>query len=227
MHIYQLATALLGLAIVDSMNPSAIAVTVGIIHSGPAKKKNRLALTYILGVMISYLSIGILILLGFQLFFEQISAFADTREAYYIQAMIGAIMFIWSWFPPQAKKQSEPTFLENVLREAGTLKMLLLGASITMAELITAVPYLGAIVLLQQADIYLGTKIALLIAYNGIMVLPPLMILLGYNFNRNRFDLWLAKRKAKSKDKPSDALQWVVGIIGFIILADAINFFMR
>jgi len=220
MHMAELIPVLCGLAITDSMNPSVIAVTLGIVLSG-AEKKNRLALAYILSVFITYLMIGILLTIGLQIFFHQISEFTNSKEANYIQAAIGAIMFIWSWIPPKEKKQSEYPFLAN----GGMLKMVLLGITVTIVELITAVPYLGAIVLLQQANIFFGVKIALLIPYNVIMILPPLMILFGYNLNKNRFELWLAKRKERKK-KTSEALQWIVGIIGFFLLADAVNFLM-
>jgi hypothetical protein len=56
----------------------------------------------------------------------------------------------------------------------------LLGVTVTTMELPTAVPYFGAIVLLTTADLSMARWLPLLVLYNVILVLPPVLLLVGH-----------------------------------------------
>jgi hypothetical protein len=218
-----LILALLSIALVDSINPSALFVTGYILTKAPPFVKFRAVFMYVAGIFCLYFTIGVLLTIGLSALLGIASGLLESRPIYILQALIGVVLFVWSWFPPKPESHTgrlKPTHF--------SLKaMFVLGIIITLVEFITALPYLAAIGLLQQADITLPTKLGMLAGYNTIFILPPLVLAAFYKLNRTRFERWLKERQAKRKGKSNDTMQWVVGIIGFMLLLNALGSLLR
>lgn len=210
-----LLAAVFGLALVDSINPSALLVTGLILTLAPQGQKISAICSYVAGVYAANFVFGLVLLLGLHTLVTALGDALDSKFSYMVQAVLGGIMLAWALFSKPSSSQHN-----RFIPKGFSFKLLFsLGVGVTLAEAITAFPYFGAIGLLQRADLALPIVVAILAVYNIIFVLPPLILAALYRFNRVRFDAWLQKRRRKTK--PSDTLQWIVGILGVLLLLDA------
>lgn len=92
-----------GLALLDTLSPTVIGVTLYLVLTDNKNLITRL-LTYLLTVVILYFSLGILMMLGLDYFIEAISNIFQSRWVLFI---IGAILFVGSYFI--RKRQIPPT----------------------------------------------------------------------------------------------------------------------
>lgn len=213
-----LLLAILGIALVDSINPSALLVTGYILVKAPAHRKLRTVLAYIAGIFCLYSIVGILLTFGFAALLHTAGTILESRPVYIVQALIGIGMLLWSFLPPKptsAPQRLKPTHF------AGR-SMFALGVAVTGVEFMTALPYVAAIGLLQQAELTLLAKLGILLGYNIIFIMPPLALAVVYKLNHTRVEKWFANREAAQK-KPNDTMQWVVGIIGAMLLLNALG----
>jgi hypothetical protein len=201
-----LFAGLAGLALLDSLNPSAIAVTV-LLMTQPRFAARAAA--YIGAVFATYLLLGVAILAGL----DAAWAYLDTRAAYVAQAILGAGLLGYALFAPQPKPK------EGVATGARSLAgVALLGVGITVAEFSTALPYLGALTLLADAKLPAAGVALALVAYNVVFVAPPValaaaFLLLGERV-RPRFEAFAAKLRAGARE----AMMWLMGAAGFLLL---------
>lgn len=134
--------ALAGLALVDSLNSSALAVALLLLtQERPAAKITA----YMAGVFVTYLSIAVLLMLGIGTLFTRLNDALFSPTAYGVQAAVGAALFIYSWVADPKKR---PRPLERVSGAMGGAALFLLAAAVTVMELSTALPLLGAVGLL-------------------------------------------------------------------------------
>ncbi|MFO7299241.1 MAG: GAP family protein [Actinomycetes bacterium] len=204
-----------GLAIVDSINPSAIVVALHLLDGQrPAPK----VLAYLAGVFSSYLALGVLLVLGFG---AAISRWRDalwSPPAYAVQLAIGVIMLVYAI---KADPRPGDGRLERLSGAKGFAALFALGIAVTVWEFSSAVPYFAATGILGYADLGLIVTLAILVGYNLIFVAPPLALLglhrrLGARSERLRERLQRAGR---------EAALWIIGIVGFHLALDALMFF--
>ena len=216
---YALASALLGLAIVDSINPSALLMTGYILMKAPQERRTRMVFAYVAGILGIYFALGVFLVLGLDALLTIAGPLGESQLLLYLQALLGSGMLVWSLMP------ARPRTASNRFRPKSFsyIAMLSLGAAITFAELITAFPYFAAAGLLQQATVTLELKLGLLAVYNLIFVAPPLIMLAIYKINESRVESWLVKRQERRNKEQTDSnLRWLVGIVGFMIGASAV-----
>lgn len=204
-----------GLALLDSLNPSALAVTVYLLLQG--KSYVVKVMTYISAVFFSYLGIGVLLMLGL----GSVWGYVDGSVAYAVQGVAGALLLGYALFAPdkpRGKKARAP-------RAVGLPAIFFLGVTITAVEFTTAFPYLGAIAVLTNAETGLGGWLPTLVAYNVVFILPPLLLVAIYRVfgarMRERFGRWRERFEGGSRG----TLLWMLGIVGFLLLADSLVFF--
>lgn len=209
--------SLLGLALLDSINPSALAVTIFLLLQGRSYVPR--VLTYVSAVFLSYLGIGVLLMLGLGSVWE----YVDGPAAYAVQGVAGALLLGYAVFAPSRKPRADTK--PRKPRSMGLAAIFLLGLTITVVEFSTAFPYLGALAILTNADLALGQWLTLLVGYNVVFVLPPLLLLAAYaafgDGVRDRLE-WLRER---FEGGSHEALLWILGIVGFFLLADSLAFF--
>ena len=165
--------SLLALALVDSINPSAIVVTLYLLgrQCEPAR-----VVVYVAAIFGTYLALGAMMVSGIDALLPSVRTLANSRFGFIVQSLIGLAMLVYAVRAP-ATARSAP----RVEPRAATYAALaLLGVTVTAMELPTAVPYFGAIALLTAADLPTAQWLPLLAVYNAIFVLPPLLLLAGH-----------------------------------------------
>lgn len=205
-----LLASLAGLAVVDSINPSAIAATLFLMTQPRFVPR---ALTYVAGVFATYLAFGLAGMLGLDLAWKQL----DSVVGHAIIAALGAALLVYALFAPDKPSDTGPSPRIARFAGAGLAPMAVLGATITIAEISTALPYVAALSLLAEADVGAPVWAGLLVAYNLIFVTPPLLIIGTYlavgERVRPRLERWEAKLRAGART----TLLWLMGAAGFML----------
>lgn len=205
-----------GLALLDSLNPSAIAITLYLLLSGPSFVPR--VVSYAAGIFSANLLLGAALMLGFGSVWD----FFDGSIAYGAQGVIGAALLGYALLAPgkprKEKKERRP-------RSLGLGAVFLMGVTITAVEFSTALPYLGAVAILTNAGLPVGEWLPVLAAYNLVFVAPPLLLMGAYRVFgarlRPAFERWTERLRGASRE----ALLWVVGLAGFLLLADSVRYF--
>jgi hypothetical protein len=179
----ELLPAIVGLAVVDSINPSALLATVALLLRG--RRARPLVAVYLVAVLTTYFATGVVLILGFGL---TPWAVIESDAAYLAQGVLGAAMLAYALAAPGRRRQRgspEPARLPTATRPVAVFAV---GMAIVL-ELPTALPYLGAVGAVTRADVTLG---------------------------RLRDRLGGAAR---------EGFLWLLGLIGFCLLADALGHF--
>lgn len=148
------------LALVDSINPSAIAVTL-LLLSRPRARTS--VAVYVATIFLTYLTIGAALVLGLDAALPAVKSMAGGRLERIVQGVIGLVMLGYSIAAPKtsgADAPSEP-------RAASLAALVVLGVTVTAMELPTALPYFGAVALLTAADLPLVDWLPLLVTYTS------------------------------------------------------------
>lgn len=173
-----------GLAIVDSLNPSALAVTVYLLLA--TKPYTSRVLVYIASIYASYLALGLLLFVGADSLTERLvralRGVVASDLGYIGQGVVGAALVAYGLI---ALKRPHPVQPRRP-RSHSHVAIALLGMVVTVVEIGTALPYLGAIGILSGADTPLPKAVPILAGYNMIMVTPPLLMLLVYRLLGDR-----------------------------------------
>lgn len=208
--------ALLALALLDSVNPSALVVTL-ILLARPGGA--RAVLPYVLGIYASYLAAGALLVSGIDLASEGLGDWLEHPVTYAIQTLIGLVLFTIAW---RAPKEAPPRDHEKRIRASSLAALFVLGAAVTIAEIPTALPYLAATGILGTSDLA-PTGIAVRLAtYCAIFVAPPLLLTAGQVVLGERAGPRYATLRRKLERGAREALLWLFGIVGFSLAANGV-----
>ena len=202
--------AFFAIALVDSINPSALIVTLQLLSR---RAPTAAVLTYIGTVFATYLSVSILLVLGLTALIEPLQSTLETRTANIVLAVVGAGLLGYALFSRNPRQASPPEPLQ--LSSATVSGLVLLGVTVTVMELPTALPLLGAVGIISSAVLSPAAWLPLLVAYNVIFVLPPLLLTLGYRWLGDRGGEKLQERLSRGA---RETLLWIFGIVGFYLL---------
>ncbi|MEV4109897.1 GAP family protein [Nonomuraea sp. NPDC049695] len=205
--------AVLGLALLDTLSPTVIGITLYLLLARP-RRVGALLGVYLGSVAIAYFVLGVLLMLGLG---AVVPVVDDTVWAWG-QAVLGVALIVGSYFIPD--KNSERASI-RAARSYTMRSMLLLGLGTWLFEFVTAVPYFAALGIMTAADLPAVQWSPLLGGYVTIMVIPGILLFavwaaLGDRM-RGRFERWQSKLSSGSRT----TLRWIVGIAGFLILLDA------
>ncbi|MBB5781212.1 GAP family protein [Nonomuraea jabiensis] len=206
--------AVLGLALLDTLSPTVIGMTLYLLLVRPPRVGALLAV-YLGSVAIAYFALGVLLMLG-------MGALAPRMEGNawaWGQAALGAALIVGSYFI----RDRTPERASIRARSFTMRAMLLLGLGTWLFEFATAVPYFGAIAIMTSAGLTAAQWSPLLGGYVTIMVLPGLLLLLAWaalgGRTRERFERWRDRLSSGSRS----TLRWIVGIAGALILLEAVD----
>jgi cytochrome c biogenesis protein CcdA len=202
---------LLALAIVDSINPSAIVVTLYLLTR--ERVLGQVAV-YVSAIFLTYLTLGVLMMVGGDALLRSLRADGDGRMGFVVQGLVGLVMLAYALRAP-ATAASAP---RTEPRASTFAALALLGVTVTAMELPTAVPYFGAIALLTTADLPTARWLPLLVAYNAIFVLPPLVLLAGHLAFGNRIDARYVGLRERLQAGARDTVLWIMGLVGGALL---------
>lgn len=205
-----------GLALLDTLSPTTLGVTLFVLLSG-ARSVARPLFAYLGTVALFYFALGCALMLGLTAVLDRISGLSDNPVTGWAMVLLGGGLFAYSWVMPTKKRTPRrPTSLR-------TATMIGLGLATGLLEAGTAFPYLGAIGIMGAAGLAAHTWVPMLAAYNLIMVLPPILLYLGHRaFGerlRPRLERWREKIDAGSRE----ALAWIIGIVGFLLLINGLG----
>lgn len=215
----ELLAPVLGLALLDSLNPSALVVTLYLLTQPHAAGK---IIVYMSAVFMVYFSIGVLLMLGLDAILAGVGEALYSSAAYGVQGVLGAGMLIYS-LATDTKKQRERAPRLPQSQSVGAL--FLLGLSISAVEFATALPYLGAIGILTNAGLGIIQWLPILVVYNLIFVLPPFLLLAAYRLFGDRMQQRFEHYRETLQKGAHETFLWIIGIIGFFLLADSLRYF--
>ena len=203
--------SLLALAVLDSINPSAIVVTLYLLSRGSVTGE---VLVYVGTIFVTYLTLGAALMLGIDALLVPLQTSADSRIGLIVQGLLGLALLVYAIRPPAARKPAAAG--EPSARTYAALA--LLGVTVTTMELPTALPYFGAIALLTTADLTLPRWLPLLVLYNTIFVLPPLLLLAGHVVFGRRMDARYAALRERLQAGAHETMLWIFGLVGGALL---------
>lgn len=216
----ELLPAIVGLAVVDSINPSALLATIALLLRGrPARP---LVAVYVVAVLVTYLAIGLALTLGLGLTPQ---AVLESDAAYLAQGVLGAAMLAYAVAAPGRRRERVPARPRRLPAAGRPAAVFALGVAVTALELPTALPYLGAVGAITRAELAVAEWLPLLLLYNLIFVLPPLALLAAHLALGDRADRLLERLRDHLGGGAREGLLWLLGLVGFFLLADALGHF--
>ena len=185
---------IIGLALIDSINPCVIGVLIllitVLIKSGDKRNILIKGAAYTTGVYLTYL-IGGITLLGL---FNVVRSITAVSQAFYI--VIGTFVILagflevkdYFWYGRWYSLAIPHRFIDLAEKQAsrsaaGLAPAFLAGVILTLIELpCTGAPYLAVLTLMSQSGYGYVTALPLLLLYNLVFVLPlALIVALAYN----------------------------------------------
>ncbi|MEV6491306.1 GAP family protein [Actinoplanes sp. NPDC051633] len=219
--------ALLGslavLALIDSTSFGTLLIPIWLLMHPGGIRAGRI-LVFLGTVAAFYLVVGVAIALGADAFLPQISRVLDTRPASWAQLVLGVALFFLSFRLDRKHKRASgggrlTRWRERALTDGGAGGLAGLALAAAAAEVTTMLPYLAAIGLLTTSKLAAGPIVLVMAGYCLLMILPALLLLTARLTAGDRITPlltrvgdWLAR---------SNALSWVVGIVGFLLARDA------
>jgi len=217
--VLSLIPMVVGLALFDSINPSAIGMTIHLMLSRSRHLTRTFA--YLAGVFCTYLTVGVLILLGLDVLFSRFEEYWYSSPAYAAEGVLGALMLLYCFVAPKEK----PTRATMGEETRGHVQLVLLGAGISVVEFSTALPYLGAIAIISRSDLGVVEWLPLMVLYNLVMVLPPVALVVAYSSTRGRLWERLEGRRTRLSKGARSTWLWILGILGILLLLDSLAYF--
>lgn len=197
-------SGVLFLAVVDSINPSAILVTLLLLSTSASRARVQVPV-YVAAIFTTYLSLGVAMLLGL----ESLLPALDERVGFAIQTLLGAALLGYAF---TAHRRAAPATTPAAPQSVAAVA--LLGVTVTVMELPTAAPYLGAVALITEASWPMSAWLPLLVLYNVIFVMPPLALFTGHLVMRERLAGTYAALAQRIERGAKGAAVWIAGLIG-------------
>ncbi len=215
--------SVLGLALLDSLNPSAIVVSLLIVVARFDDRRRMAAslLAYAAGITVAMVGVGVALMLGLRVLIDQVLRDVPERALDVAQLVVGVIiLLIGASAPAKPKRARRPLDLDR-----GAGRLFVLGLGVTVVELSSALPYLAAVGILTSADLPPVQWVAWLVAYSAVVVLPVVLILLiGLaTASREGAREWAAKRADSMRQAGRGLILTILFLLGLFLTADAVT----
>lgn len=225
--------ALAGLALVDSTSIGTLVLPV-LMLAHPRVRAGRV-LIYLATISVFYFALGVALLFGADTLADAVSSLEDNPTLDWVQLVVGAGLLAGSFWPDtpwgkraKMRRAADPAsgrtarWVDAVAADgAGVTTVISVALVAGLIEAASMLPYLGAVAIVGSSDLELPGQIGVLAVYVLVMALPALLLLAV----RLAAHGWLAPRLAWVSGRfaggVGGAIWWVVGIVGFLLLADA------
>lgn len=162
------------------------------------------------------------LMLGLGVVIEVLRPFLTSALAHAVHIAVGACLLGYAVLAPS--RSAGPSRVR--LPESGQLTALFgLGIVVTIIELPTAFPYFGAIALLTASDLTPIEWLPLLVLYYAVFVLPPLAVFAAHRRLGSRLESRFGRWQERLQHEARQTFLWIVGIVGFFLIAGGIAFF--
>lgn len=206
-----------GLAILDMLSPATLGVTVYLLLTEKERVPSRLMI-YLATVAAFYLVVGITFMLGMDMLLASITSIFQHRIVSWVSLIIGGILFMASFYLPKSRRADLP-------RPKSTSKaaMIVLGFTTSMLEVGSAFPYFAAIGLMTTSHLDMLQWFPLLVGYNLVMVLPPLLLFVLHLRLGRVMQGPLKKLQIQITKHSGSALSWIMCIVGLILILNSVD----
>lgn len=198
------------LAVIDSINPSAIVVTLWLLSVARGQAAIQVV-TYVGAIFVTYLTLGVLMVAGIGAVLPSVGDVLRRPPGLIVQSLVGLALLVYG-LTASAKPPSSPVVSRPATRTYAAL--LLLGVAVTAMELPTAIPYLAAIALIVEAELPMRVWVPLLGVYNLIFILPPIALLVGHLAFQKRLAEPYAALRQRLESGARGVVLWVAGLVG-------------
>ncbi|SEM63621.1 Sap, sulfolipid-1-addressing protein [Paenibacillus sp. cl141a] len=205
------------LSLLDTLSPATLGVTVYLLLTERDRLITRLWV-YLFTVAGFYFLVGAALMLGLDAVLRGVTGIFQNRTVSWVMAVTGSVLFAASFFVP-TKKTTEP----RRPRSKSLGAMIGLGFTTSLLEVATALPYFAAIGLMTSAQLTPVQWVPVLAAYNVIMVLPPLLLLVARLAFGRMMQRPLEKLRLKIAQSSGSVLSWVLCIAGLILVLNSID----
>lgn len=215
-----MSTALLlsvgALALLDTLSPTTLGVTVYMLLSERGKVAGRL-LVYLGTVAGFYFTVGVFLMLGLDTVTDIFSDVGNSALLSRIMTVLGLGLLIGSFFIPT--KKSAPRVRKP--KSKSMLAMVALGFTTGLVEVGTALPYFAAVGIMTAAHLHPVEWLPMLAGYNVIMILPALILMAGHFLFKGWLQGPLEKIRLAIEKNSGSTLSWMMTIAGLILLINA------
>ncbi|MEQ6353753.1 GAP family protein [Lysinibacillus sp. M3] len=201
-----------GLALLDTLSPTIIGVTLFLILTDKKNLTSRL-FAYLFTVALLYFSLGIIMMLGLNFIIETFSNIFQNKIVSWVIFIVGVILFTASFFIPANKQSNIPK-----PKTQSIFSIIIIGITTFMIEAGMALPYFAAIGLLTTTNMPFYQWLPIIAVYNIIMVLPALLLFLGYKLFGKWINPTLVNLRNKISSSSSSTLSWIMCIVGVILI---------
>ncbi len=224
----ELLVILTPIGLLDSISMIPIAIVIMVVLLAGPKPLLRSS-SLIVGIFVTYVVTGLLILLGLQSVFDEIGAYTlrlwknPEAEELIFQVLIGTVLCAFGVRIATARKRHTE---KPVASDMTGIQALVAGAGLTIVGLPGAVPYFAAIDLILRTDVTLPQRMLALGYYNFVFVTPlaaivALRLILGERSTgtldaiKQFFDGWGQR-----------LIVALLLILGVVLLVDGIGWFL-
>jgi hypothetical protein len=206
------------LAAIDSINPSAIVVTLYLLSTAGSRALIQVAV-YVSAIFITYLLLGVMMVLGVASLLPSVGGVLGERIGVIAQSVVGLVLLVYG-LTASADRRPAPVVAPPA---AGTYAgLVMLGVTVTAMELPTAIPYFAAIALISETAWPMSAWAPLLAVYNVIFVLPPIALLVGHLVLQDRLTASYSALRLRLESGARETMLWVAGLVGGLLFVTGI-----
>jgi hypothetical protein len=228
-----LLTGLIVMALIDATSFGTLGVPVWML----VQPRIRVAavLAYLGVIAAFYWVLGIGLLGGAGILVDAVHRVQDGRPVLWAQLAVGVGLLLVSFLfggKPAARRSARRAvrgvpsrherWRQRVVGDAATTRAVAVVALLAgLVEAASMLPYLAAIGMLTASGLVLPAQIGVLAGYVVVMTLPALVLLGGRLLASGALTPWLERINQWMQRNGGEILGWVVGIVGFLLAADA------
>jgi cytochrome c biogenesis protein CcdA len=210
----------LGLALIDSLNPSALAVTIYLLSS--SERYVARILVYVSGIVFVYFGVGVLLVLGLDAAVSTVGGYLHSSVSYVLQAVVGVVLLVYGLFPPGGKNRKPKDHKPRSLRYPAVF---VLGVVISLVEFSTAFPYLAAVGIISTSGLEAYQWLPILFVYNLIMIAPPLLLMAAYSLFGGRIRPALERFGGRMQSEVRKSWLWLLQAGGALLILNSLHHF--
>ncbi len=221
---FALLGSLAALALIDSTSFGTLLIPIWLLlHPGPVRAGR--ILVFLGTVAVFYFAVGVGLALTADAHLPQLRRLLDTPPALWTQLVLGVALFFWSFRLERKNKAGSAgggrlvRWRERAMNEGSMASLSGLALTAAAAEVTSMLPYLAAIGLLTTSTLGAPQIVLVMAGYCLLMIVPALLLLTARLAAGHRVEPLL--QRISDWMVRSNALAWIVGIIGFLLARDA------